>query len=95
MSRTHDAPWRRSLAWKYLCKQVYAEESNCWLCHGPVDFTLPPRTRWSKSVDHIKSVVDYPHLALVRSNVRLAHYGCNSSRQARGDTNEYEPSREW
>jgi hypothetical protein len=93
MSSTHDAPWRKSLAWKYLERQVYSEESVCWLCHTPVDFSATPRTRWSKSVDHVKSVVDFPHLVLVRSNLRLAHYGCNSRR--RNAPVEYEPSREW
>jgi 5-methylcytosine-specific restriction endonuclease McrA len=95
MSSTHDQPWRKSLAWKHLCRQVYAEESICWLCHQPVDFGLPPRTPRSRSVDHIKSVIDFPHLVLVRSNLRLAHYGCNSRRNARGNVNDYEPSREW
>lgn len=88
-------PWRSGRAWEYLCAQVYAEESVCWLCLELVDFDLPPRTSRSKSVDHVKPVADYPHLAMLRSNLRLAHYGCNSKRQARGDTIHYEPSRDW
>lgn len=73
---------------------MYAEESVCWLCFAPVDFTLPPRTRWSKSVDHVKAVTTHPHLVLVRANLRLAHYGCNS-RKGNLPATEYEPSREW
>lgn len=87
------APWRSGRVWRALQRQVYAEESICWLCHTPVDFHAKPRTRWSKSVDHVKPVTTHPHLALVRSNLRLAHYGCNSRR--RDKPVEYEPSREW
>lgn len=88
-------PWRSGRVWRAIQRQVYTEESICWLCLEPVDFDAPPRTKWSKSVDHIKPVATHPHLALERSNCRLAHYGCNSSRQARGEPNEYEPSRDW
>ncbi len=94
MSATHDAEWRRSSAWKYLCGQVFAEESVCWICRELVDFTLPPRTRWSKSVDHVKPVATHPHLVLVRANLRLAHVGCNSRKRDR-PMEPYEPSREW
>lgn len=88
-------PWRSGRVWEALCAQVYAEESVCHICLELVDFTLPPRTRMSRSVDHVKPVVTHPHLALVRSNLRLAHVGCNSSKSARGDVGDYEPSREW
>lgn len=94
MSASHDAEWRRSLAWAALCRQVYSEESLCWICLAPVDFGAPPRTRWSKSVDHIKPVTSHPHLVLVRSNLRLAHVGCNS-RKSNLPAVTYEPSREW
>lgn len=94
MSRTHDQEWRRSVAWAYLQRQVYAEEYLCWICLTPVDFHAAPRTKWSKSVDHIKPVATHPHLALVRSNLHLAHYGCNSQKGALPHA-EYEPSREW
>jgi 5-methylcytosine-specific restriction endonuclease McrA len=96
MSANHDQPWRKSLAWAALRKQVFAEEAVCWICWNPVDFHQPPRTRWAPSVDHVLPVDTHPELALVRSNLRLAHYGCNSRRSARGNLqSEYEPSREW
>ena len=89
-------PWRSGRTWQTLQAQVYAEESVCWICLELVDFTQPPRTRLSRSVDHVKPVATHPHLALVRSNLRLAHVGCNSSKSARGDvTPPYEPSRDW
>lgn len=95
MSGNHDEPWRKGRAWKALREQVFAEESVCWLCHELVDFYAPPRTTWSPSVDHVEPVETHPWLALVRSNLRLAHYGCNSRRAARGNPNDYEASREW
>ena len=85
---------RKGAAWENLRAQVFAEESVCWLCLELVDFDAPPRSRRSPSVDHIKPVATHPHLAMVRSNLHLAHYGCNSSRSARGTT-PYEPSRDW
>ena len=94
VSDSHDQEWRRSLAWAALCRQVYAEESVCWLCLQPVDFTAPPRTKWSRSVDHVKAVTTHPHLVLVRANLRLAHYSCNS-RKGNQAVAAYEPSREW
>ena len=87
-------PWRGGLVWERLCKQVYQEESICWICLRPVDVTLRGKSRLARSVDHVLSVKTHPHLALVRSNLRLAHYGCNSAkRETRHDA--YEPSREW
>lgn len=81
--------------WEALRRQVFMEESVCHICLELVDFSAPPRTRWAPSVDHVKSKVDYPHLAYERSNLRLAHVGCNSRKNARGNQDEYEPSREW
>jgi 5-methylcytosine-specific restriction endonuclease McrA len=96
MSAHHDQPWRKGLAWKRLCKQVFSEETVCWLCFGAIDWNAPPRTPFSKSVDHVLPVETHPELALVRSNLHLAHFGCNSRRSARGNIMAgYEPSREW
>lgn len=96
MSIHHDQPWRKGLAWKVLKRQVKSEESVCWICLGGVDFDAPARTPESASIDHILGVEAHPELALVRSNLRLAHYGCNSRRAARGnEAPVYEPSREW
>ncbi len=94
VSGTTSPPWRSGRVWRALCAQVYQEESICWICLQPVDVTLRGRTRWSRSVDHVKPVDSHPHLALLRSNLRLAHYGCNSRRQATAAV-PYEPSRVW
>jgi 5-methylcytosine-specific restriction endonuclease McrA len=87
-------PWRSGQAWEVLRSQVFAEESVCWICLELVDFEAAPRTAPSPSVDHVKPAITHPHLAMERSNLRLAHYGCNSRRSARGEM-PYTPSRDW
>lgn len=70
---------RKGRPWERVCHRVYAEEANCHLCGRYVDQTLPPRTSQSRSVHHLIPPDIRPDLANVRSNLRLAHYGCNSS----------------
>ena len=53
----------------------------CQLCGHPIDRDAAPRTRWSASLDHIEP----QSAALVPdnrpTNLRTAHFGCNSSRR--------------
>jgi len=65
--------------WQRLRQGVLAEESNCWLCGGKLDHTLPPRHPLSPSVD---MVIPYSRGGSDqdRGNLRAAHYRCNSSR---------------
>lgn len=58
---------------------MFAEETHCWICGRPVDQTLPARTAWSRSVDHIRPVSRGGH-PTARNNARLAHLRCNTSR---------------
>lgn len=51
----------------------------CWLCGGAIDYDTS-RQKLSHSVDHVKPVSLYPELENDVSNMRHAHYGCNSSR---------------
>lgn len=77
---------RQSRAWQAVCAEVYATETHCWLCRRPVDFSLPPRTRWSKSVDHLIPLVELlaeGRNPYDRTLCRLAHLRCNSQRGAR------------
>lgn len=76
-------PGRRTTVgatWRKLQAKVYSSTTVCWLCGGEVDRTVRRTHPMAPSVDHAipKSVA--PQLALVLSNLRLAHYGCNSSR---------------
>ena len=64
---------RKTRAWRELRDRVVREEPVCWL-------QLEGCTRWSTTGDHILGVTEYPHLALVRSNVRGACAECNNKR---------------
>lgn len=68
--------------WRALRAEVRREEPCCWRCGGEWDPDAPARTWWSFSVDHVLPASTHPHLALVRDNLRAAHYGCNSARGA-------------
>ena len=83
----------RGRAWNRICKQVLAEEPNCWLCGQPLDFHATPRTHWAPSVDHIIPVSQGGPI-LHRSNLRAAHYGHNRERGNR-DVPILHNSRRW
>ena len=76
---------RKGRPWRLLCAQVYATETHCIRCGQWVDLALPYRdpdtgrvNRLAKSVDHITALAEGgPPLA--RTNVGLAHLGCNST----------------
>jgi 5-methylcytosine-specific restriction endonuclease McrA len=64
----------------------------CWICHEPIDWSAAPRTPRSYSTDHVTPTSHGGTDAM--SNLRTAHYGCNSSRGnlTRGD---FPTSRRW
>jgi hypothetical protein len=53
----------------------------CQLCLEPIDFALPIRTKWSRSVDHIIPAFIGGEDSL--ENCWLAHLRCNQSKGAR------------
>lgn len=63
--------------WRRICER---DNWLCWLCGGPVEPSLHPPDRRAGSVDHV--------IPLSRggdedeSNLRAAHFGCNSKRCA-------------
>jgi 5-methylcytosine-specific restriction endonuclease McrA len=61
---------------------------NCWLCAGPIDFTLPPGTFMGPSIEHVK-----PRAAGGADdwdNLRLTHaYPCNSGKGGKWDYADY------
>ncbi len=69
---------RSTVAWQRARARVLAEESACHIC-GESDFVCLARHPRSPSVDHLVPLVLGGPL-LDRRNLRLAHYGCNSSR---------------
>ena len=94
---------RTGWAWVNARKRVLAGARVCHLCGLDLDFDAPPRTKWAPSVDHIISINQTRHmdeasrarLALDPTNLRPAHFGCNSRR---GDGHRPAPrkaSRRW
>lgn len=75
---TAKMPHRGGRPWRRLRDQVLAEETHCFRCGNEVDKSLPRNQRWSASIDHVIDVAD-GGAPLDRSNVRLAHHGCNSA----------------
>jgi 5-methylcytosine-specific restriction endonuclease McrA len=72
---------RQGRPWWRLRRQVLREEPNCWLCGAPIDFHAEPRSRWAPSVDHVVPLSPpWNGPPLDRTNLRAAHYGCNSAR---------------
>ena len=69
---------RSTVAWQRARAEVIASESVCWIC-GASDFVRTSRHRRSASVDHVIALAVGGSL-LERSNLRLAHLGCNSAR---------------
>ncbi|MDQ1205046.1 hypothetical protein [Microbacterium sp. BG28] len=76
---------RSGRPWQTVRQVVFAEETHCHICKQLVDKSLPYRDArtgkvnpQSKSVHHLD-----PHptkeTVAIRSRLRLAHVGCNSS----------------
>lgn len=65
--------------WERLKDVVCPPGSICWLCGKPIRFDVPPRHPLSRSVDHVVALKLGGHPTAL-SNLRPAHYGCNSSK---------------
>lgn len=76
---------RAGTAWNKLRAQVFAEESNCWICAQYVDQDLPRTHPMSRTVDHIMQL-SHGGPPLDRQNCRLAHRRCNGRRAERPNT---------
>ena len=89
---------RKAWAYRQLCAQVRAEEHVCWLCGRAIDVTLPARTRWSWSLDHVVPI-SCGGAPLDRANARAAHLACNAGRGNRPPARRQAPqvvtSRHW
>ena len=75
-------PGRVGRPWRTVSAQVYREETHCWICGAPVCQALPPRARMARTADHLVQL-QHGGDPLRRSNLRLAHLGCNSARSNR------------
>ncbi|MFD7793624.1 HNH endonuclease [Streptomyces sp. NPDC059759] len=71
---------RSGRPWYRLQARVFAEETHCWICHKPVDQTLPGTTHpMGRTVDHVHALW-LGGDPLDRTNCRLAHRRCNTAR---------------
>lgn len=68
---------RNGRQWEKLKDLVCPPGSICWLCGKPIRFDVPPRHPLSRSVDHVVALALGGHPTAL-SNLRPAHYGCNS-----------------
>lgn len=72
---------RKGKEWEALKPIVCPPGSICWLCRKPIIFGLRPRHPMGPSIDHVKPLSKHG-APLDLANLRPAHYGCNSRRQA-------------
>lgn len=70
---------RRGRPWRRVQASVFAQETHCWVCGDWVDQELPATHSRSRTVDHVHQLRDGGD-ALDRTNCRLAHRGCNTTR---------------
>lgn len=81
MTRVEIDEIRKSYAYQQLRRRVINEEIICWVCHRPVDKTLPGNHPDGPTLDHVIEL-DAGGPPLDRANARLAHQRCNSARGA-------------
>lgn len=73
----HGPRLRSGPGWKRMRQDVLDSETHCGICGGYVDRTVLGTHPDAPSVDHIIPIDDGgDHLE--RSNVQLAHFGCNA-----------------
>ena len=87
-------PVLNTYAYRILRDRQRSKHLLCWICHLPIDYHAPPRTRWSFSLDHVvpRSLGGDP---LAEWNARSAHYSCNSARGNGTRKAKTTPSRRW
>jgi len=69
---------RDSGRWRKLRAQLRCSATHCARCHVVLDHHNP-RSKASPTIDHIKPLADYPHLAFDTSNLRVICLSCNAS----------------
>ena len=84
---------RTGSVWNKLKAQVLKEEDHCWICNKPVTKTIKWPDPMSPSVDHVIPI-NQGGSQTTRSNLRLAHLSCNSSR-GDGTRKRLPTSRQW
>ncbi len=63
-------------------KRIYASQSTCGICGGPVDFRLKYPHPLSPCIDHIIPIAKGGHPSDIE-NLQLAHWTCNRQKSDR------------
>ena len=71
---------RRGRPRRRIVAQVFREETICWLCGQPVDFTLNRQTHPMGATVDEDPPISKGGNPLDRAHCHLAHRRCNSSR---------------
>lgn len=72
---------RGTRRWRQIRAAILASATHCADCGDELDFTAPPRSPRSPSVDHNRALARAGQ-ALDPRNLRAVHYGCNASKGA-------------
>ncbi|WP_160103387.1 HNH endonuclease [Rhodococcus sp. T7] len=76
-------PYLRTHRWRQLTVKLKKERQwVCYLCGIPIPNDVPPRSRWSCSVDHVVSIAEGGD-PFDEANCALAHLACNARKAAR------------
>jgi hypothetical protein len=60
------------------------KQSDCWLCHLPIDYVADPNTTPdSHNLDHYYTVDEHPELQEDPDNFRHSHALCNQQRKTK------------
>ena len=93
LNDTRVSPRKRGLGAKHQAMSPAILKRDgyvCQLCMKPIDRNAPPRTPMSGSIDHIVPLSKGG--TGVASNLRAAHYGCNSARRDDREGSSYRPA---
>lgn len=88
-------PGRTTAQYRTNRENLRAQRLPCWLCRQDIDYDAPKADPLSFTADHVRSLKTHPELADEPTNLRPAHFKCNSSRQDRAPVLLGSSSRTW
>lgn len=72
---------RAGREWERIKAELFVPGAHCWICRQPIIYGLRRNHPKGPSVDHVRSL-DMGGHPTARANLRVAHFGCNSSKGA-------------
>lgn len=87
---------RSTRRWRNLAERLKKERPPiCHICGEDIDLEISGRMKRGWTLDHVKPLVEFPHLAFDESNLKPAHNECNASRGGRSGNSPVKLSRNW